>query len=288
MKLITWNIQWGLGMDGRLDLGRIVAEARRIADFDLLCLQEVADNFPDLPGSPGMNQFAEFARLLPGYAPVEGIAVDVPDQAGGRRRFGNLILSRRPVGQVLRHSLWDCDDTQNMPRMAIEAVVEAPFGPVRVVTTHLEYFSEKLRRAGVEAVRAAHARACARAARPPRPGQGPYGPWPSSASAVLVGDFNMRPDDPAKARIEASFPDGAPAFRDAWQVLHPSEPHPPSFCISDQTYGPPHCCDFAFITEDLAPHLVRIVYETETRASDHQPVLIEFRDGPMTRRALPD
>ena len=27
MKLITWNIQWGLGMDGRVDLARIVAEA---------------------------------------------------------------------------------------------------------------------------------------------------------------------------------------------------------------------------------------------------------------------
>jgi len=48
MKLITWNIQWGLGMDGRLDLARIVAEARRLADFDVLCLQEVADGFDDL------------------------------------------------------------------------------------------------------------------------------------------------------------------------------------------------------------------------------------------------
>ena len=71
MKLVTWNIQWGLGMDGRLDLARIVAEARRIADFDLLCLQEVADDFPDLPGGPAMNQFAELARLLPGYTGVE-------------------------------------------------------------------------------------------------------------------------------------------------------------------------------------------------------------------------
>jgi endonuclease/exonuclease/phosphatase family metal-dependent hydrolase len=277
MKLITWNIQWGLGMDGRLDLARIVAEARRIADFDLLCLQEVADNFPDLPGSPETNQFAEVARLLPGYAAIEGIAVDVPGTAGGRRRFGNMILSRRPVGQVLRHALWGSDETQNMPRTVIEAVIEAPFGPVRVMTTHLEYFSEKLRRSGVEAIRAAHARACARAARPPHPGKGPYGPWPTAASAVLVGDFNMRPEDPAKARVEAPL-NGAPAFRDAWQVLHPDEPYPPSFCIADRTYGPPHCCDFIFVTEDLAPRVARIAYETETRASDHQPVLIELQD----------
>src|SRR5438445_3585789 len=32
MKLITWNIQWGRGADGRVDLERILAHARRLAD----------------------------------------------------------------------------------------------------------------------------------------------------------------------------------------------------------------------------------------------------------------
>ena len=36
MKLITWNIQWGRGADGRVDLDRIVAHAQRFADFDVL------------------------------------------------------------------------------------------------------------------------------------------------------------------------------------------------------------------------------------------------------------
>ena len=30
MKLLTWNIQWGLGMDGRMDLTRIVRTAREM------------------------------------------------------------------------------------------------------------------------------------------------------------------------------------------------------------------------------------------------------------------
>ncbi|MGE5088336.1 MAG: endonuclease/exonuclease/phosphatase family protein, partial [Candidatus Levyibacteriota bacterium] len=47
MKLITWNVQWCRGVDGRVDPARIVAEARRFADFDVLCLQEIADNYPD-------------------------------------------------------------------------------------------------------------------------------------------------------------------------------------------------------------------------------------------------
>jgi len=47
MKLITWNVQWCRGVDERVDPARIIAEAQRLADFDVLCLQEIADNYPD-------------------------------------------------------------------------------------------------------------------------------------------------------------------------------------------------------------------------------------------------
>ena len=96
MKLITWNVQWCRGVDGKVDPARIVQNARAIADFDVLCLQEIANNFPDprLAGSRGENQFAELASRLPGFQGVPGAIVDVPDDKGGRRHFGNLILSR--------------------------------------------------------------------------------------------------------------------------------------------------------------------------------------------------
>ena len=60
MKLITWNVQWCRGVDGRVDPARIVAAARELADFDVLCLQEIADNFPDprLAGNSDVDQFA--------------------------------------------------------------------------------------------------------------------------------------------------------------------------------------------------------------------------------------
>ena len=83
MKLITWNIQWGLGLDGRCDLARIVADAKRIADFDVLCLQEVSDNFPELKGTRGADQFAALARLLPDYTAVEGVALDIRTARAG-------------------------------------------------------------------------------------------------------------------------------------------------------------------------------------------------------------
>jgi endonuclease/exonuclease/phosphatase family metal-dependent hydrolase len=277
MKIITWNIQWGLGIDGRLDLARLVADARAIADFDVLCLQEVSDNFPDLKENSGQNQFAALSSLLPGFTAVEGVALDVPDDGGGRRRFGNMILSRLPVGQVLRYTLpWEADRTRNMPRLLLEAVIEAPFGPVRVMTTHLEYSSDKLRRAQVEAIRSAHRTACDRVAIPREPGPNTYRVFPASRSAVLTGDFNMRPEDPVKQRISEPFESVAPALLDAWQVANGTTPHPTSFYLFDQSGGSPHCCDFVFLSEDLAPRIERIAYDQQVQSSDHQPVLIEL------------
>jgi endonuclease/exonuclease/phosphatase family metal-dependent hydrolase len=279
MKLITWNIQFGVGIDGRNDLARIVAEAQRIADFDVLCLQEVADNFPELKDNRGEDQFVEIARLLPGYTAISGIAVDVPAPDGRRKRFGNMLLSRLPVGQVLRHLLpWPADAAKSMPRVLIEAVVTASFGPVRVMTTHLEYYSVPLRLAQVEGVREAHRLACARAARPPLPADNMFRPYPSTRSAILTADFNMRTSDPAYARLSAPFGDETSAWLDAWTLRHRGTPHPHSFCIHDQRYDQPHCCDFIFVTGDLAPRVANIFYDTATRASDHQPVLIELRD----------
>lgn len=278
MKLITWNIQWGLGIDGVFSLQRIVDHARELADFDVLCLQEVADNFPQLEGSSGENQFAVLAGLLPGFTLIEGPAVDVPDGRGGRSRFGNALFSRLPVGQVFRHTLaWEAAEARSMPRLAIDAMIEAPFGPVRVMTTHLEYSHTVLRAAQVESVRAAHRQAAARVKRPPLEGGiTPFAPQPVTASAILCGDFNMKPSDPSKARLEAPFEDGTPALVDLWAAKHAGEPHPPSFCLYDQTYGAAHCCDFVFATGDVAARLTSIDYDVVTKASDHQPVVVVF------------
>ncbi|QRM31639.1 endonuclease/exonuclease/phosphatase family protein [Microvirga sp. VF16] len=277
LRIITWNIQWGLGIDGNADLRRLVDEARALADFDVLCLQEVADNFSDLKGNDGRNQFAEIAGLLPDFTAIEGVALDIPDGTGGRRRFGNMILSRFPVAQVLRYTLpWEAAATRNMPRLLLEAVVETPSGPLRVMTTHLEYSSEKLRRAQVEGIREAHRTACERTVTLRENGPGTYALFPATPSAVLTGDFNMRPDDPVKQRVSESFDNGTPALLDAWRAAHPSEAHPTSFCLYEQSNGPPHCCDFVFVTEDLAPRIRRVHYDQETQASDHQPVLVEL------------
>ena len=277
LRIVTWNIQWGLGIDETQNLKRLIGDARAIADFDVLCLQEVSDNFANLKGNDGSDQFAELGHLLPGYTAIAGVGLDIPDGEGGRRRFGNMILSRLPVLQVLRYTLpWEAAATRNMPRLLLEAVVEAPSGPLRIMTTHLEYSSSELRRAQVEGIREAHRTAHERHLTPRENGPGTYVRFPTTSSAVLTGDFNMRPEDPVKRRISDPFGNGTPRLLDAWEAAKGASPHPPSFCLFEQSNGPPHCCDFMFVTEDLASRVSRVAYDQNTQASDHQPVLLEL------------
>ena len=276
MRLLQWNIQWCRGMDGVVDPARIARVARELGDPDVCCFQEVATNFPALAGSKGEDQALLLAHAFKGYSAQLVSGVDVPDGAGGRRRFGNMILSRLPVRQVLRHSLpWPGeDDTPSMPRVAIEVVIEAPRGPLRVTTTHLEYYSVAQRAAQVARLRELHAEALAHSrARPSaRYDSGPFQPFPRPASAILTGDFNMKPDDALVTELLKNY-------QDAWRIAHPSEAHPPTFCLHGKEHGAaPYCCDFVFVSEDLAPRVLAVRVDLDCQASDHQPVLVEFRN----------
>jgi endonuclease/exonuclease/phosphatase family metal-dependent hydrolase len=281
MKLIQWNVQWCRGLDGKVDPARIVAGARAMGDFDVLCLQEVAVNYPDLAGSSGEDQPAMLAAALPGYEAAFGVPVDAPAGAGARRRFGNLVLSRYPLQQVFRHSLpWPAhDDVPSMPRMLLEVVVETPVGRLRVMTTHLEFYSNVQRAAQVERIRELHAEACghARSKVSTKKDVGPFKPFPRPESAILCGDFNVPggTGDPDYARLQQPIA-GAPRLVDAWTLANPGVAQPPTFCLHDTTYGDPYTCDFIFVTEDLAARVKRVVVDVETQASDHQPVLIEL------------
>ncbi|MEO7057709.1 MAG: endonuclease/exonuclease/phosphatase family protein [Caldimonas sp.] len=282
MKIVTWNIQWCLGVDGRVDPARIVDHANAFADFDVLCLQEVAAHFPALKGSCGEDQFAAIAALLPGFTAVPGIAVDSAGPDGTRRTFGNMILSRLPVRQVVRTLLpWPADDVRrSMPRLLLEALVDAPFGPLRVMTTHLEYYSAVQRSAQVDAVRARHAEACGHThARIPRDAsEGPFGSPAHTVSAVLTGDFNLRPDDPLHERLIAGFDDPAvPALEDVWQRLHPGLAQPPTVGVHDHAQWPEaFACDFICASADLRSRLRAVAVDATTAASDHQPMMIEL------------
>ncbi|SPA37440.1 conserved hypothetical protein; Endonuclease/Exonuclease/phosphatase family [Cupriavidus taiwanensis] len=282
MELISWNIQWGRGADGRVDLARQVQTLRAMADADVLCLQEVTRGFGELRGEPGADQVSELTALLPGYHLLYAPAVERRGRSGALKQFGNLIATRLPVREVFRHALpWPADpEVASMPRVALEATVEAGSERVRVICTHLEYYSATQRTAQAEALRHWHAEACAHARRPGRSEQwpGPFTPEPRPAEAILCGDFNSKPDDIAYRRMLEPFDDGTPAWRDAWLHAHPGQPHAPTCALHDkeQWPEPPFACDFMLVTEPLAARIRGCEVNADTDASDHQPILLSL------------
>jgi endonuclease/exonuclease/phosphatase family metal-dependent hydrolase len=277
MRLLSWNVQWCRGVDGRVDPARIAAEVRRLADPDVVCLQELAANLPQLTGS-SEDQVHTLAHLLPQYTTCFVSGVDLPSGNGRRGYFGNVIFSRLPVGRILRHSLpWPAaPEVPSMPRVAVEAVVEAPFGALRILTTHLEYYSQRQRAAQIERLREIHAEAGATQFQNEE--EGLFKSHPRPPSAILCGDFNMPPEDPLHREMQRAFASkDVPRFADAWQALNPRKPHPHTFRIHQKEEGEtPYCCDYVFVTEDLVARLKSVRVDGLTQASDHQPVVLEF------------
>lgn len=280
MKLVTWNTQWCCGLDGVVSPGRIVQGARALADFDVLCLQEIAVNYPALAGNAGHDQPALLAELLPGFQLFFGAAVDEFDAGGERRRFGNLIATRLPVTQVQHHPLpYPADaGVRSMPRMCTVVTVRDPqLGPVRVMTTHLEYYSKVQRMAQARALRDLHLAYCAQAEAPPQESDdgSPFQSKPHTTQAILCGDFNLEASEPEYSVLTQSSRQGQ--LWDSWRLLHGAAPHAPTFRLYDRRYGPePVACDFVFVSDALKGAVRSLAVDAATQVSDHQPVLVEL------------
>ena len=137
MLIATYNIQWGLGRDRRIDLTRIAAA---VAAADVIALQEVERNWRD---QAFPDQALRLAKLLPDHDWVYAAAVDLHAAPGRRRQIGNMILSRTPI---------ESTRTLPLPSRPVagfvndqQALCEAVVGDMRVYNTHLNYIDEDQR-----------------------------------------------------------------------------------------------------------------------------------------------
>lgn len=271
--ILSWNIQYGLGVDGDVDLARIARVAKTMGDADVVCFQEVSAGYDIF--DRGEDQPKALAALYAGYEPIFIPAVDRVGTP--RRRFGNMILSRLPVLDIVSHALPRPADPRviHMQRQALEVIVAVGDRALRVATTHLEYHSLTQRHAQAARLAALEAEWHDAAANVPPSGKGPYGTLPTVEGTVLCGDFNFPTDETSYGAITARAPGGAQLI-DAWPALHAARPHDPTCGVHDhvQWKQGAHARDFFFVSAALRPRLRSLVVDTRTDASDHQPSML--------------
>ena len=120
--------------------------------------------------------------------------------------------------------------------------------------------------------------ACEQALAPPQPSDdgSPFRTRVHTTQAILCGDFNLEANEPEYAAITEPAPQGR--LWDSWRVLHgEGARHASTFRLFDRTYGPdPVACDFVFVSDSLRDRVRSLAVDSETRDSDHQPVVVSL------------
>ncbi|MFF3979192.1 endonuclease/exonuclease/phosphatase family protein [Streptomyces sp. NPDC001828] len=241
LRVATYNIHAGAGMDDVFDLDRQAA-ALRALHADVIGLEEVDVHWG--ARSQGRDVAAELAARLGmhvSFAPIYSLA---PDRPGGpRREFGVAVLSRYAILGAANHEI-----TRLSTQVPNPVPAPAPgFGevrlrvrgvPVHVYVTHLDYRGDP----AVRVAQVADTRRIMNAGR--------------GARKILLGDFNAVPSAPELAPL--------------WRQLTDAEPGANSFPAD----VPDRRIDYVAVQKGAVR--VRDAAVAETLASDHRPVVADL------------
>jgi len=144
LRVLTWNLHHGEGVDGKLDLNRIAACIRE-SQADVVALQEIEY----MTGRTGqVDQPRELGRLC-GLSSVFGKNLDF--QGGG---YGNAVLSRFPVRSSFNRRLPILDNGEPRGVLVVELEIPRLPQPCLVLCTHLDHrTADSERRLGAGTIR---------------------------------------------------------------------------------------------------------------------------------------
>ena len=196
IRVMSYNIHYGVGTDGKRDLGRIAAIIREHAP-DIVGLQEI-----------GNEAMAEELGRLTGMAVVFGAS------KGKRTGYGDAVLCRHPFTWVGNHSIPSASSSRYQA-MAVDVDLSSVFGEgaeVRFINTHFDWLdtigSRHARRASVAVIEEAFCSDTnANANRP----------------AILTGDLNATPDSDILRRLGAAGWSQARGVEDLFTIGSPPD-----------------------------------------------------------------
>jgi endonuclease/exonuclease/phosphatase family metal-dependent hydrolase len=127
LRVMTYNIHVGVGMDKKLDLQRI-ADVINAARPDLVGLQEVDRGVKRTEGKDEIAELAAMTRMEYAFAPNL-------DYQGGK--YGVAILSRLPIKNTEHRMFENKREAERRGMLRIEVEVDGK--TLNFVTTHLDY-----------------------------------------------------------------------------------------------------------------------------------------------------
>lgn len=218
---------------------RVIEEAARAADVDLLALQAVRRH-KDVEG--GLDQGTQLADSLglehrlfrPAYRRDDG------------SEDGVALLSKRPLVGFEARELSTREGTEDpWPRVVLRTQVSASI-TISVVNAHLSWVPEQNEDNAVELVAFLEEH------------EGP---------TLVVGDFNATPDAPSLRRLRDA------GYLDVWRRLRPGDSG-----FTFESHAPDKRIDYVLVTVDLASRLEQIHVvaggEDGSRGSDHLGLVV--------------
>lgn len=282
MKIVTYNIQFGLGKDGNFDLERIAGE---VDGADIISLQEVERNWQR---SGMVDQSKVLAELLDQYYWVYGPFFDIdashrqPDDKviNIRRQFGNMILSKTPIISTRIFPLPKSiiNDQRNMVVGMLEGVIDLQnSNALRIYNAHLSAKSADDRIAQIHTIRKIIANA-------PNEGGAWTGPsthplWledkitpPMPEEFVLLGDFNLPPQDREYDHL-VRVDDNECMLLDSWTLAGREINEGVTYRANPKNS---QRIDFAFVDKTMQHNVLGTRVDNDAQGSDHQPYWIEL------------
>lgn len=126
IRFLSYNIHGGRGIRRRCMLENIHALMHRF-DIDIGVFQEM-----DTRVSRGRSQ-ADVEKLAGAAYPHRLFGISMEEPGGGW--YGNMIISRHPILQGKVYNLETGPELE--PRNAADALIDTPYGKLRVIGTHL-------------------------------------------------------------------------------------------------------------------------------------------------------
>ena len=304
MKVVTYNIRYGLGLDQTINLPRVTDAVR---NADIIALQEVERFWRR---SDMTDQPEQISSLLKEFYWTYFPAFDVDasnDQPNGnvsnrRRQFGVMLLSKWPVlsSRSLMLPQLPTFNVVGMSTGALECVIDSPCGPLRVYSVHLSAASVTERMLQIDALLTMH-KMIERCGTVMTIGSTPADPaeaentvkmdWSNGESSLpiprhnlLLGDFNFTEDSGEYRRIvgEADPVYGhgvhSGSFVDSWKVAKQLSGNSLTWWPDPKGRPPakPLRLDYCFINTEFAETVLRAWVDTDATGSDHRPYWVEF------------